>query len=94
MATIPLPTFLPCLKFGLQASQHDLITYFSWELAAMSHVSFPKKGDLGLSQGLIGSGIRNVYTNWLSPGASGAGAPPMPLTITMYLSSGVETPRN
>ena len=47
MATLPLPIFLPCLELGLQVNHHDLIPCFSCELASMSHVSLPKKGEPG-----------------------------------------------
>ena len=47
MATLPLTTFLPCLELGLQVNHHDLIPCLSCELAAMSHVSLPKKGETG-----------------------------------------------
>ena len=47
MATFPLPTFLPCLELGLQVNHHDLIPCFSCELAAMRHISLPKKREPG-----------------------------------------------
>ena len=34
--------------------------------------AFPTRENLGLSQSWICSGLRDVSTNWLSPGASGA----------------------
>ena len=43
MASLPLPTILPCLERGLQLNHHGLIQYFSSELAAMSHINLPKK---------------------------------------------------
>ena len=47
MASLSLPTFLPCLKLGLQVNHHDFIQCFSCELPAMRHVSLPKKGEPG-----------------------------------------------
>ena len=71
-----------------------LIPCFNCELETMRHVSLPKKGEPGAIMRLNMLWFRDIYTNWLSPGASGAGAAPMPLTISMHLFSGVETPRN
>ena len=56
--------------------------------------TFPRRKNLGLSQSLISSGLREVYANWLSTGESGARGTTNVLTISMYLFSGVETPRN
>ena len=66
MATLPLPTFLSCLELGLQVNHHDLIPCFSCELAEMSHVSLPKKGEPGAI-----TRLNMFWTIWLSPGASG-----------------------
>ena len=38
----------------------------------MSHVSLPKKGETGALTRLNMLCFRDIYTNWLSPGASGA----------------------
>ena len=75
MATLPLPVFLPCLELDPQANHHDLIPCLNCELAAMSHVSLPKKGEPGVITRLNMLGIRDLTTNWLSPGASGARGP-------------------
>ena len=92
MAALPLPTFLPCLELGLQVNNHDLIPYFSCELAAMSHVSLPKKGEPGaiMRQNMLWTQGRQTgyHQEHQVPGA-----PPMPLTISMYLFLGVEMPR-
>ena len=42
-----MPTFLPCFELGLQVNHHDIIPCFSCELAAMRHVSLPKKWEPG-----------------------------------------------
>ena len=67
MATLPLPIYLACLELGLQVNHHDLIPCFSCELAEMSHVNLPKKGEPGAIMRL-----NMFWTIWLSPGASGA----------------------
>ena len=67
MATLPLPTFLACLELGLQVNHHDLIPRFSCELAAMRHISLPKKGEPGAIMKL-----NMFWTIKLSPGTSGA----------------------
>ena len=54
------------MELGIQVN-HDLIPCFSCELAAMSHVSLPKKGGPGAI-----TRLNMFWTNWLSPGASGA----------------------
>ena len=47
MATLPLPTILPCLDRGLQVKHHGLIAYCRCGLAAMSHINLPKKEEPG-----------------------------------------------
>ena len=44
---LPQLIFFPCLELGIQVN-HDLIPCFGCELAAMSHVSLPKKGEPGV----------------------------------------------
>ena len=85
MATLPLPIFLACLELGLQVNHHDLIPCFSCELAEMSHVSLQRREDLGQSRGRICSGQSGYHQEHQVPGA-----PPTPLTTSMYLFSGVE----
>ena len=58
-------SFLACLELGLHVNHHELIPCFSCELAEMRHVSLPKKGEPGAI-------MRDVFTNWLSPGTSPA----------------------
>ena len=48
MASLPLPTILPCLESVLQLNHHGLIQYFSCELATMSHITLPKKEEPGV----------------------------------------------
>ena len=55
-----------------QVTNQDLITYFTCKLPAMNHLIVPGRETLVLSQGWVSSGPRAVYTNWLSPEASGA----------------------
>ena len=92
MATLPLPIFLPCLEPGLQVNHHDLIPCFTCELAAMNHVSLSKKGEPGV--------ITMLNMLWTCPQtgyhheSQVPGAPPMPLTISIYLFSEVEMPGN
>ena len=63
------------MELGLQVNHHDLIPSFTCELAAMRHVSLPKKGEPGAITRLHMLWFRDIYTNWLSPGASGARGP-------------------
>ena len=92
MATLPLPTILPCLAYRSTTMASSYTSVASQQHGAIS--TFSRRTNLGLSQGRIGSGLRDVYTNCLSPGSSDARGTRNALTNSMYLFSGVEILRN
>ena len=94
MATVPLPIFHPCLELVLQVNHHDLIPCFSCELAAIGMSAFPKGRIWGYHEAEYALDSGKCTQTCYHQEHRVPGAPPMPLTISMYLFSGVEIQRN
>ena len=95
MDNVLLPIFLPCLELGLQVNHHDLIPCFSCELAANEPCQPSQEGRTWVyhkTEYALDSG--SCPQTGCHQEDQVPGAPPMPVTISTYLFSRVETSRN